>query len=373
LQHYTNGETGPCENSGTIPGTVTPNWTLCAGGTITINYTGVDDCGNALSGSASITVTPAPVAVLTLPTLPATLDCAAATAYTSAPVATYTNGENWPCENSGTIPGTVTPNWTLCAGGTITVNYTGVDNCGNALSGSANITVAPAPVAILTLPTLPSTLDCAAATAYTSAPAATYTNGATGPCENSGTIPATVTPNWTLCAGGTITVNYTGVDDCGNALSGSASITVIPAPVAVLTLPTLPSTLDCAAATTYTSAPVATYTNGETGPCENSGTIPATVTPNWTLCAGGTITVNYTGLDDCGNALSGSATIAVTPAPPAILTLPTLPATLIVLQLLHILLLRLQLIPMAQLVLARTAEQYLLPLLLTGRFVQVVP
>jgi hypothetical protein len=164
----------------------------------------------------------------------------------------------------------------------------------NALSGSASINVTPAPVAVLTLPTLPSTLDCAAASTYISAPIATYTNGETGPCENSGTIAATVTPNWTLCAGGTITINYTGVDDCGNALSGSDSINVTPAPVAVLTLPTLPTTLDCAAATAYTSAPVATYTNGATRPCENSGTIPGTVTPNWTLCAGGTITINYT-------------------------------------------------------------------------------
>jgi hypothetical protein len=119
-------------------------------------------------------------------------------------------------------------------------------------------------------------------------------------------------------------VNYAGVDDCGNTLSGSATIAVTPAPPAVLTLPTLPATLDCAAATAYTTAPDATYTNGETGPCENSGTIPGTVTPNWTLCAGGTITVNYTGVDDCNNPLIGTATITVTPAPPAVLTLPTL-------------------------------------------------
>jgi hypothetical protein len=140
-----------------------------------------------------------------------------------------------------------------------------------------NLAVTPAPPAVLTLPTLPATLNCAAATAYTSAPVATYTNGVTGPCENSGTIPATVTPNWTLCAGGTITINYSGVDDCGNSLTGSATIAVTPAPPAVLTLPTLPATLNCAAATTYTSALVATYTNGVTGPCENSGTIADTV------------------------------------------------------------------------------------------------
>jgi hypothetical protein len=257
-----------------------------------VNYTGTDDCGNTLSSSATIAVTPAPPAVLTLPTLPSTLDCASATAYTSAPVASYSNGVTGACENSGTIPATVTPNWTLCTGGTITVNYTGVDDCGNTMSGSATITVTPAPPAVLTLPTLPSTLNCSNASAYTTVPNATYNNGATGPCENSGTISGTITPNWTLCAGGTISINYSGVDDCGNTLTGSATIAVTPAPVAILTLPALPATLNCAAATAYTSAPNATYTNGASGPCENSGTISGTVTPNWTLCAGGTITVN---------------------------------------------------------------------------------
>jgi hypothetical protein len=129
--------------------------------------------------------------------------------------------------------------------------------------------VTPAPPAVLTLPTLPATINCATATTYTSAPVATYTNGVTGSCDNSGTIAGTVTPNWTLCAGGTITINYSGVDDCGNSLTGSTAIAVTPAPPAVLTLPTLPATLNCAAATTYTSVPAATYTNGATGPCEN--------------------------------------------------------------------------------------------------------
>src|SRR5678815_4699742 len=99
--------------------------------------------------------------------------------------------------------------------------------------------------------------------------------------------------------------SYTGLDDCGNTLTGSVSIPVTPAPPAVLTLPTLPSTLNCASAIAFTSAPVATYTNGAAGVCDNSGTIPATITPNWTLCAGGTITVNYNGIDDCGNTLTG--------------------------------------------------------------------
>src|SRR5690606_39173598 len=93
---------------------------------------------------------------------------------------------------------------------------------------------------------LPATLSCEEAIAFTSADAATYTNGQSGLCENSGTIAAVVTANWDLCDGGTITVTYTGVDDCDNALSGEHIITVTPAPPATLTLPTnLPATLSC--------------------------------------------------------------------------------------------------------------------------------
>src|SRR5690606_40822784 len=94
--------------------------------------------------------------------------------------------------------------------------------------------------------------------------------GASGDCENSGTIPGTVTANWDLCAGGTITVTYTGVDDCNNPLTQTATITVTPAPPAILTLPELPSTHDTSALQSCTSAPDAPHTNGASGDCENS-------------------------------------------------------------------------------------------------------
>ena len=229
-------------------GLIANNWTLCAGGTITVTYTGVDDCNNPLTQTATITVTPAPPAVLTLPTLPTTLDCAAAAALHYRTGATYTNGAAGACENSGTIPGTIANNWTLCAGGTITVTYTGVDDCNNTLTQTATITVTPAPPAVLTLPTLPTTLDCAAADALHYRTGCHIYQWRDGACENSGTIPGTIANNWTLCAGGTITVTYTGLDDCNNTLTQTATITVTPAPPAVLTLPTLPTTLDCAAA-----------------------------------------------------------------------------------------------------------------------------
>ena len=143
----------------------------------------------------------------------------------------------------------------------------------------------PCSCCTLTLPTLPASLDCAAAAAYTTAPDATYTNGATGACENSGTIAATVTPTGHSVPGGSITVTYTGVDDCGNALTGSATITVTLLRLLLLhclhyqhhsIVPLLPLILLLRMLLILTEPRVLVRTAEQ---------LPGTVTPTWTLCA----------------------------------------------------------------------------------------
>ena len=168
---------------------------------------------------------PAPPATLTLPTLPASLDCAAAAAYTTAPVATYTNEQRVLVRTAEQLqlllprPGHSVPAVLL-----------------QLLTPELMTAAMHSPVLLLLR------LPCSACYAYTAyitsntrlcrccrlyfCSGCYYTNGATGACENSGTISGTVAPTWTLCAGGSITVTYTGVDDCGNALTGSATITV---------------------------------------------------------------------------------------------------------------------------------------------------
>jgi hypothetical protein len=324
---YTNGDVLGCEISGSIPAVVTPDWNLCAGGTITIKWEATVACGYLLAQTHTITVLTAPEPTLNLPTgLPRLLSCDQAAAFTTAPDATYTNGQTGACEISGFIPALLTPAWDLCEGGTIVVSYSGEDQCGFAMSDSWTITVEPAPGVTLTLPELPGSLSCYEAVDFTSAPAASYSNYREGACENSGTIPAVVTPQWNSCNGGYIVVSYNGFDDCGNPLVGSWTIVVRPAAPAVLALPEdLPTRLSCAEAAAYTSAPPATYSNGQTGECENSGIIQASLAPSWYMCSGGGIVISYVGEDDCGNLLESYYTITVDAAPVAILTLPTLP------------------------------------------------
>ena len=88
------------------------------------------------------------------------------------------------------------------------------------------------------------------------------------------TIPAVITPTYDACNGGTITIDYNTNDACGNPQVLQHIITIDAPTAPTATLPGLPNTLTCAEADAYTSAPDATYTNGETGNCLIEGTIP---------------------------------------------------------------------------------------------------
>ena len=64
-------------------------------------------------------------------------------------------------------------------------------------------------------------------------------------------------------------------------------IIVEPAPEPEITIPAIAGPLTCADAASFV-APDATFTNGETGACEISGTVPGVIEENFTQC-GGTI------------------------------------------------------------------------------------
>jgi len=87
--------------------------------------------------------------------------------------------------------------------------------------------------------------------------------------------------------GGTITRTWTLVDDCGNRTVEVQTIMVKPAPEPTISAPQLPVSLTCDEAAAFT-APDATYSNGITGTCEISGSVPAVVDKDFTIC-GGTI------------------------------------------------------------------------------------
>ncbi len=329
---YTNSESGNCLISGNISASITPDYTACAGGTITIDYNDTDACGNAVTAQHLVTVNAPGSPTVSLPSgLPTTLDCDAADAFTSAPDATYTNNESGNCLISGNISATLTPSYDGCSGGSITIDYNDTDACGNPVTAQHIITVSGASQATLTLPSgLPTSMDCGSANSYTSAPDATYTNNQSGNCLVQGNVSATITPNFDACNGGSITIDYNDTDACGNPLTGQHIITVTGAGAPTLTLPTgLPTSMDCASATSYTSAPDATYTNNESGSCEINGAVSATITPSYDACNGGTITIDYNDTDACGNPLTGQHIITITAASTPTVSLPSgLPTSL---------------------------------------------
>ena len=201
-----------------------------------------------------------------------------------APDATFSNGATGACAISGTVPGVVDADFTQC-GGMITVTWTvpSEDNCDRpAIVESVTIDVAPAPDPVIDVPAI-ADVTCDEATSFV-APDATFSNGETGACEISGVVTGTVEPNFDEC-GGTITITYTAPTGCdNNSIEEVVTIDVAPAPEPVIDVPAI-ADVTCADALDFV-APDATFSNGETGACGISGTVPGVVDANFTQCGG---------------------------------------------------------------------------------------
>ena len=307
--NYSNGLEGDCNISGSVEAEQDDNFDKC-GGTITITWTGQDECENPLSATTTINVLPAPEATVTTPLLPESIDCADVAGYVAAN-ATYTNGLDGACNISGELEATILPDYDSC-GGKLVIAWRGIDDCQRPLSaGPLEILVNPAPAPEVTTPELPDSISCAMAADY-QAPNATYTNGLDGLCLISGELEASIERNYDSC-GGKLIITYTGSDVCGNPLTGTDEIVVDPAPAPEVTTPELPDSISCAMAADY-QAPNATYTNGLDGLCLISGELEASIERNYDSC-GGKLIITYTGSDVCGNPLTGSDEIVVDPAP----------------------------------------------------------
>ncbi|MBR9847046.1 MAG: hypothetical protein GYB35_13495, partial [Algicola sp.] len=319
---YSNGVSkSACAIQGSVPGTVTPDFTVC-GGIITVNWTYSDDCGRTINAEKVYTVDPAPAASLD-PIENFTLSCEDASSYVAGALG-YSNGLEGDCGLNGSVEPFQKNQFDAC-GGKILVNYIGEDSCGNPLSATLDITVDPAPAPEFDAIEVESELSCADASTYV-ASALNYSNGLEGVCEISGSVEPVQTNNFDAC-GGNITITWTGEDECGNPLSATVDIDVLPAPEASVTTPEFPSTIACSDAAGFTAS-AATYTNGLDGDCEISGSLEANVLKEYDAC-GGKITISYSGEDACGRPLSaGPFDVDVDPAPEAVVTTPEFPSTI---------------------------------------------
>jgi gliding motility-associated-like protein len=233
--------------TGSLTPTVTSNYTSCAGGSITINYSGSDACGNLLSAQHIIAVTPPTTPIIAIPTgLPNTLSYNNALSYNTAPNATYTNNEPTNCLIDGTIPASITSNFDICNGGTITIDYNGQDLCGNTLTAQHIINVTPE-VPFVSINSTLSVIDInqpTQLTAFGTPVGGTYTWSPSGTLDTSTGDVVNATPTTTT----TYTVSYT----IGNNCSATASTTIT---VNALTLSINSTTICSGSSTTLTATP----------------------------------------------------------------------------------------------------------------------
>ncbi len=287
----------------------------------TRTYTITDACNNQATLTQLYNVGDNIAPVFTTFPNDVTVNCGAVP---TVPTATLTASDN--CTSSPTISFVGESGTAGNCGYTLNRTWSATDACGNVLNQTQIITVLPAAAPVVTLPSgLPTSLTCAQAETFTSSSSATYTNSESGTCLISGSIAPTQSSSYTSCAGGSITLTYTGTDVCGNALNAQHVITVTPPAAPVVTLPSgLPTSLTYSNAVNYTTAPDATYSNSDVANCLISGLIPAVITPNFTQCNGGSILISYTATDLCGNVLNAQHTIAVSAVIPTVTVFSTL-------------------------------------------------
>jgi hypothetical protein len=257
----TSNESGKCSKTDTInvtvrpyvTTTITPNQTICQGSSVTLNVSGgTSRSWNTGATTNSITVSP-----------------------NSTTTYTVTSNENGKCSKTDNVTVTVQPyvattvtsDQTICQGSSVTLNVSGGSSrTWSTGSTASSITVSPN-----------------ATTRYT------VTSNESGKCSKTDTINVTVrpyvtttiTPNQTICQGSSVTLNVSGgTSRTWNTGSTASSITVSPN-----------------VTTRYT------VTSSESGKCSKTDTVNVTVrpyvsttiTPNQTICQGGSVTLSVSG------------------------------------------------------------------------------
>lgn len=309
---YTNGGSGTCAIAGTVSGIAGGSADLC-GGVLTHRWEFMDVCGRAISATQRISVNPVAEAVFVDPPTDFTITCAEVP--TSFPSLSYTNGLSGACLISGDAMPQVVNNATAC-GGAITVTWQFTDPCGRSTSHVQTLTVTPAPSPVWINPPNDTTSTCSMLPM--SMPDLAYTNGESGVCDISGSVPA-VLALMDICQGVMIWEwQYT--DPCGNTISHTMTITSDTPPPVIFINPPDDITVACTGVPAI--IPDLMYTNNTTGPCSVSGTAQGIQSGSVLLC-GGELQRRWMVTDPCGNIFIHQQTITVLPAPdPVFQTLP---------------------------------------------------
>ena len=322
------------------------------GGTMTVNYTITDDCGNTETLNATLTLEDTtPPDLVNCSVVDATVEC---TADGNEAIADQWNADNIAAlENCGTdtcdIDNTfvvisdydfanLEPSCGVC--GEITINYTISDDCGNETILTATLTLSDGTNPDLAnCEVVDTTIECSGDDNQTIANQWNADNiTALENCAED--IAVTITSDYaftnlssTCGAGGTITVTYTATDDCDNITTLTATLTLEDTtPPDLVNCSVVDTTLECAGednqsiADAWNNANIEALQTCGTDSCDVDNTFVVTSDYDFanlsvTCGLGGTMTVSYTITDDCGNSQRLIATLTLTDTTAPVLTL----------------------------------------------------
>ena len=301
---YSNSGTGNCLIQGSVDATILQN-DPCAGVAVW-QWTFTDNCNRTITHTQNITILPAPPAMFINPPADTTVACGQVPA--PVPNLAYSNGITGACELSGSVTGVQAGNPDYC-GGVVTRTWTFTDPCGNQIQHVQNITVEPAPPAVFTSLPVDITVECADVNSIPNS--LSYTNNQAGTCQIAGTAVATTNGSYNSC-GGSIQLVWTFTDNCNRTITHTQGVTVLPAPGASFTNPPTDATVSCADVPAI--PPSLNYSNGTSGLCAITGSVPGIPVGNYDEC-GGSIEYTWTHTDPCGNTITHSQTLTIEPAP----------------------------------------------------------
>ena len=311
--------TGTLSDATTQNLTATATWTSGAPATATVSSTGLASAlavgtslitatFNAVSGSATLTVTPAAlVSIAVTPAGPVplnqgtTVQLTANGTYSDATVVNITALATW---TSGT-PAAVTVSNLLGSQGLATAVAGGSSTVSATLDGVSASTVVTVTVkTLVSIAVTPATNTLAGGTTQQLTATGTYSDATTQDLSTSVTWASTVTNTATVSGTGLVTAvnaGSTSISATLNAISGSAAVTVT-TPVTLTSIAVTPATPSVARGRTQQFVATGTYSDAST---QN---LTATVT--WASSAAGTATIAAAGL--ATTLLAGTTTISAT-------------------------------------------------------------
>ena len=277
----------------------------CEGGSMTRTWTATDDCGNSVSHTQTITVTPAP---------PVTFDqlddleisCEDLDGFVAGSLG-YSNGGDGACDINGSVDGVAEDFKENC--GSFTVTYTYNDTC-NSIQYIQTITVIDDVKPTLIIPA-DETVECDAVPAVGDA-------SATDNCDNDVLIKydGESRTDGNCADSYTLTRTWSAEDNCGNITTLSQTITVVDTTAPELTIPA-DETVECDA---VPAVGVASATDN----CDSDVTVefleekqePGNCDDSYTLIR------IWRATDNCGNETIKSQQITVVDTTAPVLTIP---------------------------------------------------